>query len=132
MKILRILVAVVLVAVALLRIASCGSYGKKLTFNGGELYYTSHVTAADATKLGEYLTKEKFFDGTRKTVQLNKNDGTYEFRMVVLSGVEKEPDTVKKFSAVSRELSENVFNGAKVAVHLCDDRLKTLLVVNGN
>jgi hypothetical protein len=129
MKITRILVAVVLIGVALLRIASCNNYGKKLTFNGGELYYTSQATEADAKKLGEYLVKEKFFDGTRKTVQLNKNDGTYEFRMVVKKDGEKAPNTVETFTAVSKELSENVFNGGKVVVHLCDDDLKTLRVV---
>jgi hypothetical protein len=132
MKITRILVAVILAAVALLTIASCSSYGKKLAFNGGELYYTSQVTETEANKLGEYLVKEKFFDGTRKTVQLNKSGGTYEFRMVVLRDAEKERGAAKQFSAVSRELSENVFNGGKVAVHLCDDHLKTLLVVGGN
>lgn len=129
MKITRILIAVVLIGVALLRITSCNNYGKKLTFNGGELYYTSQVTEADAKKLGEYLVKEKFFDGTKKTVQLNKNEGTYEFRMVVIKDGEKAPNTVETFTSVSKELSENVFNGGKVVVHLCDDHLKTLRVI---
>jgi hypothetical protein len=129
MKITRILIAVVLIGVALLRITSCNNYGKKLTFNGGELYYTSQVTEADAKKLGEYLVKEKFFDGTKKTVQLNKNKGTYEFRMVVIKDGEKAPNTVETFTSVSKELSENVFNGGKVVVHLCDDHLKTLRVI---
>jgi hypothetical protein len=132
MKILRIVAAVIIIAVALLKLATCGNYGKKLTFNGGDLFYTSQVTEAEAKKLGEYLVKETFFDGKRKTVQLNKSGGTYEFRMVVVKDAEKDPGTVKSFSAVSKELSENVFGGAKVAVHLCDDRLKTLRVVNGD
>lgn len=129
MKITRIVVALVLIGIALLRIASCHNYGKKLTFNGGELYYTSQVTEADAQKLGNYLVKEKFFDGTRKTVQINKNGETYEFRMVMIKDGEKAPNTVETFTAVAKELSEDVFNGGKVVVHLCDDRLKTLRVV---
>jgi hypothetical protein len=129
MKITRILIAVVLIGIALLRITSWNNYGKELTFNGGELYYTSQVTEADAKKLGEYLVKEKFFDGTRKTVQLNKNGGTYEFRMVMIKDGEKAPNTVETFTAVAKELGENVFNGGKVVVHLCDDRLKTLRVI---
>lgn len=129
MKITRIVVAIILIGIALLRLASCHDYGKKLTFNGGDLYYTSQVTEADAQKLGNYLVKEKFFDGTSKTVQLNKNGETYEFRMVMIKDGEKAPNTVETFTAVSKELSENVFSGGKVVVHLCDDRLKTLRVV---
>ena len=129
MKITRIVVAIILIGIALLRLASCHDYGKKLTFNGGDLYYTSQVTEADAQKLGNYLVKEKFFDGTKKTVQLNKNGETYEFRMVMIKDAEKAPNTVETFTAVSKELSENVFNGGKVVVHLCDDHLKTLRAI---
>jgi hypothetical protein len=129
MKITRILVAIVLIAIALLRIASCHNYGKKLTFNGGELYYTSQVSEADANKLGEYLVKEKFFDGTKKTVQLNKNGANYEFRMVMKKDAEKAPNTTETFQSVAKELSDNVFKGGHVVVHLCDDQLKTLRVI---
>jgi hypothetical protein len=129
MKITRILIAIVLIGIALLKITSCNNHGKKLTFNGGELYYTSQVAEAEAKKLGEYLVKEKFFDGTSKTVQLNKNGANYEFRMVMIKDGEKAPNTVETFTAVSKELSDNVFNGGKVVVHLCDDHLKTLRVI---
>jgi hypothetical protein len=129
MKTIRILSAIILIGVVLLKITSCTNYGKKLTFNGGELYYTAQVTEADAKKLGDYLVKEKFFDGNKKTVQLNKNGETYEFRMVVIKDGEKGPDTAATFTSVAKELSENVFGGGKVVVHLCDDHLKTLRVV---
>ncbi|MEY2558739.1 MAG: hypothetical protein QOE34_2164 [Verrucomicrobiota bacterium] len=129
MKILRILAAVVLIGVALLRIASCNNYGKKLTFNGGDLYYTSHVTEAEAKKLGDYLVKGEFFNGTPKTVQLNKTGDTYEFRAVVKKDTEKSASTVETFTLVAKTLSDDVFNHSKVVVHLCDDHLKTLRVV---
>lgn len=104
-------------------------WDEKREFNGGELYYTSQVTEDEATKLGQYLVKEKFFDGARKTVQLNKNGRTYEFRVVMKEDGDKGSKVVEMFTAVSNELSENVFNGGKVVVHLCDDRLKTLRVI---
>lgn len=129
MKIIRILAAVILIGIALLKISSCTNYGKKLTFNGGDLYYTSQVTESDAQKLGNYLLKEKFFDGSGKTVQLNKNGETYEFRMVMIKDGEKAPNTVETFTSVAKELSGNVFGGSKVVVHLCDDHLKTLRVI---
>ena len=55
-------------------IAACNNYGEKLKFNGATLYYKSPVTLEDANKLGEYLVETDFFDGTPKTLQLNKND----------------------------------------------------------
>jgi len=61
----------------------CSSYGTKLDYNGGELYYTKNVTESEAKKLGDYLVKEEFFDGKEKTVQLDKSGSTYQFRMVV-------------------------------------------------
>jgi hypothetical protein len=131
MRITRTLAAVVLIAVALLTIISCSAGDKKLTFNGGDLYYTPQVTEADAKKLGNYLVDDKFFDGTQKTVKLNKSEGTYEFRMV-LKDVENDRGAPKRYSIVARQMSEQVFNGQKVIIHLCDDKFKTIHVAGGN
>ena len=65
----------------------CNSLGTKLEFNGGELYYTKNVNEAEARKLGEYLVNEKFFDGAKKTIQLDKSGDTYLFRAVVKGDV---------------------------------------------
>lgn len=104
-------------------------FGTKLEFNGGDLFYTERSTPEQATKLGNYLVKENFYDGRRKTVQLNKSGTTYEFRMVVQKGMDENEDFIKTMKSVAKELSENVFNGDKVEVHLCDDQLETLRVV---
>jgi hypothetical protein len=61
----------------------CNQYGTKLEFNGGELYYTNNVTEAETKKLGEYLVKEGFFDGVRKTVQLDESGATYQFIFLI-------------------------------------------------
>lgn len=115
--------------IALLAISGCGfGRGKKLEYNGGELYYTSSVTKAEAERLGRYLAKG-FFDGNRKTVQLTKTGNTYEFRMVVKKGIETDPEYIEAAKAFAGEMSEEVFNGSPVDIHLCDDRLKTLRVV---
>ena len=128
MRITRRLVAVVLIALGLLNIISCSAKEKKLTFNGGDLYYSSQVTEADAKKLGNYLVEDKFFDGTQKTAKLDKNGETYEFRMV-LKDAENVREVMKTYPAVAKKLSEQVFHGKKVAIHLCDDGFKTLQVV---
>lgn len=111
-------------------LTGCGaSRGKALEFNGGELYYTKAVTEAEARKLGDYLVQGKFFDGTKKSAQLNKEGAAYEFRVVVKKGAETDEQNAVLFQQISQELSQNVFGGAAVNVHLCDDQLKTLRVI---
>jgi hypothetical protein len=129
MKTMRIFAAVLAIAGGLLGLTSCGGYGKKLQFNGGELYYTPTVTEAEAKKLGEFLVKEGFFDGAKKTVQLRKTNGTYEFRMVAKKGTESDQNMLDLAKTFAGQLSQNVFSGAETVVHLCDDHLKTVRVV---
>ena len=120
-----ILVLTVLMAVGL----ACGSYGTKLDFNGGELYYTDNVTEADAKKLGDYLVKSGFFDGRKITVQLDKSGSTYQFRMVVVKEKQNDDATMILMKAFAGEISEDVFNDAPTELHICDDQLKTLRVL---
>tara|TARA_B100001250_G_C19140289_1_gene503515 strand:+ start:36 stop:419 length:384 start_codon:yes stop_codon:yes gene_type:complete len=108
---------------------SCEGYGELLEFNGGELYYTSNVTLAEANKLGKYCVKEGFFDGNEKTIQLDKEGSTYLFRMVVKKGIENDQEFINIAKVTAAELSQNVFNGKQVDIHLCDENLKTLRVV---
>lgn len=100
-----------------------------MEFNGGELYHTATVTADEATRLGQYLVAEEFFDGNEKTVQLNKNGSTYEFRFVVKKGLEDDPEFIATVKAFASELSEDVFGGNQVDIHLCDEYLETLRAV---
>lgn len=120
-----ILVLTVLMAVGL----ACSTYGTKLDFNGGELYYTDNVTEADANKLGEYLVKSGFFDGRKITVQLDKSGATYQFRMVVVPEKQNDEATMILMKAFAGEISGDVFNDAPTELHICDDQLKTLRVL---
>jgi hypothetical protein len=104
-------------------------WGKKLTFNGGDLYYAPPVKEIEAKKLGEYLTQGKFFDGSPKSVQIKKRGDIWEFRMVVKQGYEKDEKLIENMKEVAAELSENVFGGGPVDIHLCDSSLKTRRVV---
>ncbi|MEL0095546.1 MAG: hypothetical protein VW875_06865 [Planctomycetaceae bacterium] len=111
-------------------LSGCGSnYGTLLEFNGGELYYTSNVSQVEASRLGSYLVSEQFFDGSRKTVQLDNNSGTYEFRMVVKKGMEDDQEFLQIAKQTAADLSQDVFGGSPVDIHLCDERLETLRVV---
>ena len=129
MKKINLIATVVLLASLLIATGCSQDYGKMLTFNGGQLYYTSSVTLDEANKLGRYLVPVEFFDGNEKTVQINKTGNTYEFRMVIKQGIENDQEFIQISKQFSKELSADVFDGKQVDVHLCDDQLKTLRVV---
>ncbi|MDT5123388.1 MAG: hypothetical protein QOC96_2870 [Acidobacteriota bacterium] len=110
----------------------CNSFGKRLEFNKGELYYTSAVTEDEAKKLGNYLVIIGYFADRQVTVQLDKSSDTYQVRFVVQEGGEKNEEALASFKLLVNMLSKDVFNGAKVEIHLCNDKLKTIKVVKMN
>ena len=125
----RVIILMVL-AVTAAGIVSCSNYGKKKMFDSTELYYTDKVTEAEADALGKYLQEEGFTDGDdTKTVQLTKEGDTYQFRMVVKEGYEKDEEYIAIAQAFVYNLSKDVFDGEKVEIHLCDEKLETLKVI---
>jgi hypothetical protein len=103
--------------------------GKELTFNGGHLYYKPPVTEAEAQHLGRCLVDQKFFDGEDRAVQIQKTGSTYEFHMIIKKGLEHDDEFVQVAKAMALELSQNVFDGAQVDIHFCDDHLNTIRVI---
>ena len=111
-------------------VLSCSSMGTRLEYGGSELYYTKNVTEAEAKKLGDYLFKGGVFsDENKGTVQLDKSGDTYLVRMVVKEGMDKDENYQKLIPPFAKGVSKNVFNGAKVEVQLCDDKLNTLKTI---
>ena len=120
-----------MIATALLvTVSACmQNWGTRLEFNGGELYYTSSVTLEEATRLGEYMVESGFYDGNEKTVQLTKTGATYEFRMVIMEGLDEDQEYIFIAGMYALELSRKVFDGSPVDIHLCDVQLETLRVI---
>ena len=108
---------------------ACNSYGEKLEFNGGDVYYTKNSNEADAKKLGEYLVKEGFFDGKPKTVQLDKSGSTYQVRLVIQKEKQNDQATADNLKEFAGQISKDVFGNAATEVHICDEELKTIKVV---
>jgi hypothetical protein len=104
-------------------------HGELLRVNGGELYYTSSVTRAEAERLGEYLVRVGHFDGQRKRVQLTRDGKVYQVRYVVKSGAESDEGLVPVFQFAAIEIARDVLVGEPVEIHLCDQSLQTLRVV---
>ena len=129
MKALKGIVFVVTLGIFLYFQFFVEGYGTKLEFNGTEVYYTKNVTEEMANKLGKYLVDAEFVDGDEKAVQLDKIDGTYQFRMVTQDGVANNEEWLPTFKAFVVELKEAVFPNDNVELHLCNDGLETLQVV---
>ena len=125
-KTMKIFVVILFASIIL---TSCDNYGKEKNFNGLQLFYTSNITETEANSMGNYLIESGFADGEEKTVQLNKSGNTYEFRMVVKKGIEQDPEYTELGKLIAAEISSEVFNGAQVDVHFCDENLKTLRVL---
>ncbi len=109
-------------------LSACNNLGDEKTYNGVELYHTKSVTDAEAGKLGDYLVSSQFADGKTKTVQLTKSGNIYQFNFVVKDGADKDTSIAKSTKLFASMLSAQVFNGAKVEIHMCDEYMKSLKV----
>ncbi len=118
-----------LLIVALMFVGCGMNLGKKTERNGCELHRKKPVKKSQAKKLLKYLDEQQFCDGNRKTMQIRKKGSTYEFRMVVKKGMEKDEAYLKTAKLFAKQLSANVFKNATVDLHMCDEKLKTLRVV---
>lgn len=108
---------------------SCNNYGTKLMFDETELYYTDDITEDEANDIGKYLQELEFTDGEEKTVQIAKDGDTYQFRMVVKEGYDEDEEYEQIASQFIYNLSNDVLDGSPVELHMCDEKLKTIKVV---
>jgi hypothetical protein len=124
-----LLLVLVVVCGGLFYIGVFDYHGKKLVMGKGEVYYTRNVTVDEAKSLATHLTRIKFFGKDKKTVQLDREGSTYLVRFVIKKGLDQDQDYVKACKALAAELSLYVFDGKRVDIHLCDERLRTIRVV---
>ncbi len=99
-------------------------------FNNGEVYSDATVNADEVTQLGDFLVESGFFDGGRKSVEITRDNGQLQFRMVVLDGYESDESYAELCGTFAGMLSEHVFDGEEVTMHLCDEYFETLRVIN--
>ncbi len=136
----RIAITVLILFAVVLMGVGCVSrqpvrWGKVLQYKGGSLFYTSKVTEEEARRLGDYLLKAGLFQADEPTVaQLTKKGEVYQLRVVVKNGIiendrpAEETDPVEAAGLLAGDISKEVFKGAKVEWHICDDKLKTLRI----
>lgn len=105
--------------------------GTKCDFNRGKFFFSSKVKKTEAEALGRYLTAGGIFNTTwgNGTIQLDKKNNTFLFRQAV-TGKENETIVQMGYCELAAEISLDVFNGADVEIHRCDESMKTLRVLH--
>jgi hypothetical protein len=122
--------ALALVAGSGLALGGCNKLGTKNTRDSCEVYVQKPVSKGKGNELMDFLEKQKFCEGNRKSFQLRKNDETYELRIVVKAGKDKEAEFVQSMKELGRAVRTEVFSGDQLSVHLCDEEFKTLKVLD--
>ena len=104
-------------------------YAKVLEFNGTQLFYTPSVTEHEAKGLGKYLVDSGFADGNPKTVHLSKSEETYYCRMVAKEKATQHLAFLALSQRMAIEMSRDLFDQARVEIHLCDENLETIMAI---
>ena len=79
--------------------------------------------------MGEFLERVEFFNPTQPTVELEKKTGTYYFRLPVADETVHDEEALVKCAVLAAGLSDEVFAGAALDLHICDGSLRTRVVV---
>ena len=111
-------------------LASCSSYGTKVTFEGnkGEVYYKGDsVTESDAKAVGKFLEDASYFqnDDRGRSVQISRENGHIKARFVLDEKViDSMADADKNFALIGAAMSKDVFNNTPVDVIYTDEYFK--------
>jgi hypothetical protein len=99
--------------------------GSKIDFGGGEeIYYTGGIQEAEVRRVGNVLKRNQFFDGRgAKTVKVSREAGRVIVSFVVIPRAWTDPQVLAAFRDIGQEISQDVFHGEPVTVHLCDENL---------
>jgi hypothetical protein len=106
------------------------SYGTRLELLGGDFYYTSPVTKAEAVKLRDFLSVEVFATqegaGQDKSFQLRKYGNDFQLAMVVSAKTTLDalsnPIAKRNFQVLAKTLS--IHMKSPVSALLCDEKMQ--------
>jgi len=107
-------------------LAGCGGHGPRVQHGSIEVYYVDGTTKAEADRLGQYLVKTWGEAPAKRSVQIKKDGEGYQFRMVVKKEFLTDEKTLDLLQFDAARISRDVFDGAAVELHACDEHLKTV------
>lgn len=101
-------------------------HGKKIDYNGSDIFYTENVTEPEARALGDYFKEAGWFkSGSEKSIKLEKEDGRYQVKFVVSESNSDDKKTVTLFKDIGKEISKDIFQGKPVDVFFCNEIFRT-------
>src|SRR5688572_1907051 len=111
-------------AVALWRLTGPG---KRLRFGAVNLYYKRAVTPDEANSVGRHLMREKF-TSRGMDARLTREGGTCQLQLICSFGQADDRQNIA-CEVLAAGLSDDVFAGAAVEVHVCDTVFRPVSVV---
>jgi hypothetical protein len=103
---------------------------KSLNAKATEILYTKNITESEGIALRDFLIKSGFSDDENpKTVEFDKKDEIYLFRMVIKEGLENDENTINNLKLFGEEISSKAFNNKALKIHMCNSNLETLQVI---
>lgn len=112
---------------SLAAVAGCGGHGPKVQHGDIEVFYKEGATKEEADRLGSHLAKAWGGMGAgRRSVQLTKPEGNYQFRLVVKPELQTDDKTLRALEIDGARVSRDVFGGVPIEVHSCDEHFKTV------
>lgn len=109
-----------------------------LVYGKSNVYYTNSITKSQAKKLGDYLKSEGFFtNDSEKDIKIDKQKDFYIFSIIVKDDYLKNDslnnkEFVKDMKAISKSLSQDVFENSKVQIDICNNRFKALKSISAD
>lgn len=112
-----------------LRVYKLEDANKTIMAKTTEVRYTKNVSLQEAEKLKDYLISSGFSDDDNpKTVELDKENDMYIFKMVLSEERLKNESTVTLLKLFGNEISKTVFDSQPLQVHMCDELMNTIKV----
>lgn len=96
---------------------------------GADLEYAPTIPKADVERLGEYLSKSGFLDGSPKSLRLAPSGEGFEMRLPIMEELAAEPGYLEVCKLLCVELSVKVFADKPCSLRLCDTSWKSLAIV---
>jgi major membrane immunogen (membrane-anchored lipoprotein) len=121
----------VIVLFPVLLLSACGGSEKEkemkeLVFDGTYIKYDESVSDAEVKALGQFLIDSFYTDGSEMGTMLTKKGDAYIFKMEMLAEEvfedEEFHEVVKEYA---QQISDEVFDGDEVVIHLCNTEFET-------
>ena len=124
----------IVIVLILISLTACtNNFGNKLEFGESVLFYTEDINDSDAMAIRDYLASD--FE-PRIKAQIAKEGSSYAFKVLggnASGALNEQMESGLQFFAfypLIDHLSNEVFNGSTVSVHLCNNKFETQDIIS--